>query len=294
MNTVQLHCFMTVAETLNFARAAEQLNITQPSVSHQINSLEAELGVKLFRRTTRTVELTQEGRIFLNDAKNILSISQQAVDRFKSPVAEDRQDFVIGCHDSSELYIFPDVLREMKQNHPNLNPQFRVIPFQHLHQYLAEENIDVVVAFQKYSATRNNEKYIELMKIPAVCVMPASHPLAEAECLSADDLHDERMILFEHQKCADEIGRVQAQLMGTKSTSDFYFCDSFDAALNMVRAEFGIAVLPKLPILNSIDLCIVPLEGFTPLSYGIYYKEPIRKPTIKQFLKVANNLIKAN
>ena len=58
MNTFQLTCFMTVAETLNFARAAERLNITQPAVTHQIRSLEEELEVKLFKRTTRLVELT--------------------------------------------------------------------------------------------------------------------------------------------------------------------------------------------------------------------------------------------
>ena len=55
MNTFQLTCFMAVAETLNFARAAERLNITQPAVTHQIRSLEEELEVKLFKRTTRLV-----------------------------------------------------------------------------------------------------------------------------------------------------------------------------------------------------------------------------------------------
>ena len=58
MNTFQLSCFLAVAETLSFARAAEQLNITQPAVTHQIHSLETELNVKLFVRTTRTVNLT--------------------------------------------------------------------------------------------------------------------------------------------------------------------------------------------------------------------------------------------
>ena len=68
MNTFQLTCFMTVAETLNFARAAERLNITQPAVTHQIRSLEEELEVKLFKRTTRLVELTPSGYLFINDA----------------------------------------------------------------------------------------------------------------------------------------------------------------------------------------------------------------------------------
>ena len=54
MNTIQLECFLAVSENLNFARAAEQLHITQPAVTHQIHSLETELNTRLFVRTTRS------------------------------------------------------------------------------------------------------------------------------------------------------------------------------------------------------------------------------------------------
>lgn len=78
MNTMQLICFLTVAETLNFARAAERLHVTQPAVTQQIHTLEAELSTQLFRRTTRTVELTREGLIFLGDAKAMVEIYGRA------------------------------------------------------------------------------------------------------------------------------------------------------------------------------------------------------------------------
>ena len=71
MNTAQIRCFLAVADTLNFARAAEQLHLTQPAVTHQIQTLEQELGVKLFARTTRTVRLTEEGGLFLADARGL-------------------------------------------------------------------------------------------------------------------------------------------------------------------------------------------------------------------------------
>ena len=61
MNTTQLECFMAVANFLNFSRAAQQLRITQPAVSHQINTLEDELGVKLFYRTSKRVCLPRRG-----------------------------------------------------------------------------------------------------------------------------------------------------------------------------------------------------------------------------------------
>ena len=68
MNTTQLECFLAVAEHLNFSRASEELKMTQPAVSHQIRTLEEELGVKLFMRTSKNVSLTSEGIRFLPDA----------------------------------------------------------------------------------------------------------------------------------------------------------------------------------------------------------------------------------
>ena len=91
MNTFQLSCFLAVAETLNFARAAEQLHVTQPAVTQQIHSLESDLNVKLFKRTTRTVKLTEEGKIFIHDAKQIVALSQRAIKRFEDPRNEHLQ-----------------------------------------------------------------------------------------------------------------------------------------------------------------------------------------------------------
>ena len=85
MNIFQLSCFLAVANSLSFARAAEQMNISQPAITHQIKSLESELNVKLFHRSTRLVEITPEGQSFITDAKNIVAIAGQAKVRFSNP-----------------------------------------------------------------------------------------------------------------------------------------------------------------------------------------------------------------
>ena len=69
---------MAVAQYLNFSKAAESVSITQPAVSHQIGSLEDELGVKLFVRTSKSVSLTREGIMFISDAEQILKIAGSA------------------------------------------------------------------------------------------------------------------------------------------------------------------------------------------------------------------------
>lgn len=83
MNTQQLESFLAVAENLNFARAAESLNITQSAVSRQIHALENELDAKLFRRTSRSVSLTPAGISFYEDAKNFMHDLNTATSKIK-------------------------------------------------------------------------------------------------------------------------------------------------------------------------------------------------------------------
>ena len=83
VNTFQLACFLSVAENLSFARAAEQLHVTQPAVTHQIKVLEQELATDLFHRSTRSVALTRNGQLFLEDARQILELERQAKSRFE-------------------------------------------------------------------------------------------------------------------------------------------------------------------------------------------------------------------
>ena len=110
MNTMQLECFLAVADNLSFARAAEQLHVTQPAITHQINSLENELQAKLVRRTTRIVELTPDGRTFLGYAKNILKATHFAKKRLSEHHQDYIQTFSIGCHNPSELNLISPAL----------------------------------------------------------------------------------------------------------------------------------------------------------------------------------------
>ena len=111
MNTIQLECFVTVAQHMNFSRASENLKITQPAVSHQIRTLEEELGVKLFKRTSKSVALTPEGIQFLPDAELIIKTALSAKERLGRH--ENFIPFEIGCHNHLELALLPSVFRKL-------------------------------------------------------------------------------------------------------------------------------------------------------------------------------------
>lgn len=122
MNTTQLECFMTVSNFLNFSRAAEHLRITQPAVSHQISTLEDELGVKLFHRTSKSVRLTQEGYLFTQYADEILKLTGLSLARMKQSQHELPARLGIGCRNTAELRLLQPALERLRRENTAVLP----------------------------------------------------------------------------------------------------------------------------------------------------------------------------
>lgn len=292
MNIFQLTCFLAVAETLNFAQAAELRGITQPAITHQIHTLETELNVKLFNRTTRTVKLTQAGQTFLGDARSIVMISERAIKRFENPPDQEVQTFSLGCHIHGHLFLLPEILRRMADSYPNLHPQIQVVPFKHLYRLLAEDDVDVIVAFRENSTKKMPFNYKELGSIPAVGYCAANHALAQFPRLSINDLEHEKLILHDPKKSPDSITMLQMKLMESHSSSELFFCDSEEAAITLAQAGYGIALLPGLHTANSSSLVLIPIDGLDPLSFGIYYKTLSKNPILRDFIRLACEVLK--
>lgn len=289
MNTFQLTCFLAVADTLNFAQAAELRGITQPAITHQIHALESELGVKLFHRTTRSVKLTREGHIFLNDAQNIVLTAERAVKRFHDPQSQESRTLSIGCHIHGHMFLLSDVLRRMAVNYPDFSPQIQAVPFKYLYRLLLEDDVDVVIAFQENSMKKMPFTYTELGKIRIAGYCSPDHPLAGHESLTIADLRQERLILHDPRKTPDSIAKLQVQFM--EGTSDFLFCDSEEAAITLAQAGYGVAFLPGMLTKQSDALVRIPINGPAPLSFGLYYKAPVNHPLLKDFVQIARETL---
>ena len=117
MNTTQLECFVSLASTLNFAKTAEQVYLTQPAVTKEIQSLESELSAKLFIRTTRSVSLTDVGRQFLPEANSILNSYYHAKDWIASFHSKSKSSLRIGYMDSHCLPFINRVLGSVMYHH---------------------------------------------------------------------------------------------------------------------------------------------------------------------------------
>ena len=115
MEIRQLEYFVAVAEMGGFTRAAEVCHVVQTTVSHAVATLERELGVRLFDRTGRTVELTPEGRIFLDDARAIVERTQRAERNLRSYQELGKSTVRIGYYGAGRAEDFPETIRRFRR-----------------------------------------------------------------------------------------------------------------------------------------------------------------------------------
>lgn len=287
MNTFQLLCFLTVAENLNFTKSAEILHITQPAVGQQIQSLEKELGVKLFKRTTRSVKLTKEGKSFISDASQIVNISDRAKKRFASTSHKEIAHLSIGCTNFPYMYQIIDILENLRKRMPNLHPELQVISSHYIYRMLEDGELDAVIGFQEPATAKISAQYRELQKNPIQMICSHSHALADRCEVSINELQKEHLVLFEPPKIFSNIARLQAQLMGKKDISELYFCGSSEAITVLVTSGYGISILPDVLIPENPRLVKVPMKDVKPVSFGIYYKSLQDNPSLKAFVSEA-------
>lgn len=289
MNTTQLECFLAVAEHLNYARAAEALHITQPAVTHQINSLETELGTSLFRRTTRSVELTEAGFFFIGDARNILNLSYAAKMRIIQKPETELLPFTIGCHTSMEMLFLPALIRKLMEVFPNLHPVLKSGPLPILGNHLDDSSLDVLIGFKEKSSKQPGI-YTELTKAPPALVVSPEHSLASRDKVTIKDLTEGCVILCDPRQNPQAVTELQHVLLNYRPPSQVYFCEHIESVLTLIKAGIGFTLLPDIPLMRDSSLCYIPFGDDTCASFGLLYKSLKQHPALKKFIQLTKEL----
>ena len=273
---------MAVANFLNFSRAAEYLQVTQPAVSHQINALEDELGVKLFHRTSKSVRLTQEGFQFTQYAGEILKLSNLSRARMKeSRRASSR--LVIGCRNTAELRMLRPALTRLRQEQPELLPELRLIPFDSLENLLEEGDIHLIFSFRESAPPK--ARYRELARCRVVCVCGENHPLASREQVALAELRRAgRIAVCRPPICPQALFAHQSQAVGERETDQVLFCDHQEAMATLAEAGYAFAVMADLPNARLPGLRYVPIPECEPLPFGAVYLPGETPPALRQLL----------
>lgn len=193
----QFRYFLAVSEELNFRVAAQKLHISQPPLSRQIRLLEEQLGVELFIRSKKGVELTKAGIAFLPEVKRTLNQAKKAISTAKSVKCNTRGNFIAGYSTAFDYSLIPDVFGYLNQQFPDWRITNKGKHSVSLIHDIKHGCMDVAL-ISLYTDTFDLEVET-LIEDPFVVALPSNHRLAQKRTLSFDELKNETIFWFERK-----------------------------------------------------------------------------------------------
>lgn len=240
----QLRCFTTVATELNFRRAAERLNMTQPPLSRQIQLLEHHLGVALFTRSTRSVALTAAGRAFFVEAQNLLERAQQAAAAAKRFAEGDIGSVTISFVGSAVYEFLPRVIAEARLKQPHVKISLEEMNTYQQHEAMRARRVDLGIVrsplLQPGFATEC------LVREPFVLAVPSNHRLATADSVAVSDLDGEPFLMYSHAAYPPFNELLTGMFRSARVAPQYVqWLGSSLTILALVNAGMGLALVPR-------------------------------------------------
>jgi LysR family transcriptional regulator, hca operon transcriptional activator len=290
-----LRYFIAVAEEGSLTLAAERrLHTAQPSLSRQIRDLETEVGVRLLERSSRGIELTAAGRVFLDHARLALLQVEAAGEAARRAAQPARASFVLGFLTGQEVVWLPKVLRVLHDELPNVDVSLASQSSPELAGALLRGKVDV--AFMRKEDQTPGLAFKLLFKEPLIVVMPGGHRLAARKTIRPRDIEGEMYI--NPTKAAPALKRVidaYAARHGIHLKAD-YEAENLSMAMSLVASTGGISLLP-LYAENLLPPSIVirPLEPEAPtIDLVVGYSKANTSPLLKRFIAKVDELARVS
>jgi len=247
----QLAYFESVSRHLHFTRAAEELNVAQPSVSQQIRKLEHELGTPLFHRMKRNVTLTEAGTLFLRHTRAILQQLEEARVEVQELSGLRKGTLAVGAPPSVGTHLFPRALAAFSRQHPGIALTFREGGSRTLLQLLEDGDVDLAVVIQpiRHPALET----LPLLEEELLLAVPREHPLASGKRrVRLAELKTESFVLL-REGAYD----LRDQTLAACRRAGFeprvaLDGGEMDSVLRFVAAGLGIAILPEM-VMTDVD-----------------------------------------
>lgn len=236
--------FIAVAEELHFGRAAERLFIAQPPLSQQIQKLERELGVKLFHRTRRHVELTPAGQIFLEEAKRAIAQSQRAVDAARRAQRGEIGRLAVGFVGSATYQILAKPLHCFRRRYPDV--EFHLQELTTGQQIVAIRNQTLDVGFVRPPINDPALSVKTLVEEEFMLAVAETHPLAGNSEIDLVEVSDHPFILYPRYigpSLYDPV--VSACQLAGFSPKVVQEATQMHTILSLVETGFGVALVPE-------------------------------------------------
>ncbi len=294
MQTRQLEYFIAVCETLNFTKAAQKFFISQTAITQQIKALENELGVELFYRNNRHVEISPAGKSFLEDANAIVRRLSDAKTRMQGKDAQLTGTLKIGYVEGYEKVGLSNILADFHEKYPNVFIPLERDNVPNLYDHVLSNEFDLIFNLKFFIDKFPDVEFVDFETFPMRAIVPVSHPLAHRNLIKPKELDGAPLITMKSDNSrygqdptimkfftdADMIPNVQ------------YVSSDVETSILSVAAGLGFALLPGYITdhINSNDrVTVLPIEGMEKrMTIVVAWNKKNKNPLIKTFLDTIN------
>ena len=292
MELRHLRYFLAVAEELHFGRAASRLHIAQPPLSQQIRKLERELGVALFDRTKRRVELTPAGRALLDETRDVLARAERAVRTAQRAGRGEIGHLAIGFVPSADLDILPRVLRAWRARFPQVEIE--------LHSLLPAAQVEALhdgrihVGFVRVPVDETGLVVESIQREPLLAALPRGHRLARARRVRLADLASDTMILFPRHIAPGYHDVFINACRCAGFTPRVLHPGSMQTNLALVAAGLGVTLMPSS--IRNLRRSGVAYRALAPpvphVEMAVAYRRGERSAVLPAFLHVLRRAVR--
>lgn len=260
MNLDQLHYFKMLAKLEHYTRAAEELGITQPSLSHAMKSLEKEMGTKLFEKQGRNVVLTKYGRFFLKYVEESLQVLDLGIKKTMAMTGQTEGVVELAYIYTLGSEFIPQLAGDFLRSHEELKVKFRftVGNTYDIIQELKSGRYDIA-----FCSMLDKEPAVQFTPIGTeklVVVVPKGHPLAEKGEVDLEQAAAYPQIYFTENSGLRPV--VDKLFEGAHLTPKIAYEIEEDGSMaGLVSQNFGIAVMPEIPVLKQLNVDVLDIRS---------------------------------
>ncbi len=286
MELRHLRYFIAVAQELNFTRAAEKLFTSQPSLSSQIRDLESSVGVALFERDRRRVELTAAGLVFLEDARDILARAESAQARARRAMQEEHS-LCVGFVPCAEVNVLPHVMPPLRERFPQTK-----ISLMSLITTVQEEKLlsgELDVGFMRAPIYSTDIESRVVYRESLMAVLPAGHALAGEPVITPGLINGQEFISTDPEFSGSLPELVQAWLGAEQCLPQIVQTGTnILATMNLVGMGLGISILPAyMECFNAGSVIFRPLTPNPPeIELLMAWRRDDDNPVLQDMLKL--------
>ena len=297
MNLRHLEFFVTLAKTEHMAKAAEELNISQPSLSYAINTLEDELGVPLFEKDGRNIKLTNYGRIYLTYVKNSLAELNKGSEYISELLDVNKGHINLGFTFTMGQDLAPRLVHEFFKDpkHQNISFSFKQGTTNELVNDLLDDKLDIIFASKPDNIQKDQINLYHLVNQEIMAAVSLKHPLSNRQTITLPELLQYPLIAYSKQS---GLKQTIDKMLASENLKPKVEMESIEdhTIIGFVHWNFGVAIIPHLSQLaeNQVKLLHIKAKENWHELFAITKANHFMTPSISAFLDFVCSYCKQN